>query len=127
MLITLTAMANISDKERKDTIIISGNNVKTQKIFIKQDGVIMTGVIETTVTDVSVYPVPVIDNLNISLPNLQNQTSLAIFNMNEVKIYQSNINNTLTTVDMSQDSPGIYFVKIASPGHEIISRKIVKQ
>lgn len=125
--ITLTASANTNSKERNDTLTVSAFGVKTDTIIVTQAAGSVTGVIYITESDVTIYPIPVFDNLTISIPNTEDQTSLAIYNMNGVKIYSSVIINPITTIDMSMYDTGVYIVKIIMLDNGIITKKIIKQ
>ena len=125
--ITLTATGNNSLKQRIDTISIAGNSVTLQKVIVTQAAGSGTGIIDITESDVTLYPIPVIDNLIISFTNPTDKTLLSIFNINGVEIYSATIVNSITTVDMSKYAAGVYVVKIISPDHGIIFRKIIKQ
>jgi uncharacterized protein (TIGR02145 family) len=84
-----------------------------------------TGVINLTSSDVTVYPNPVKDNLSVSVPDPQVQTSIQIFNLSGTEVYSSFVTNSITTVDVSGFTSGIYFIKIISPVSGVVNRTIV--
>ncbi len=126
-LITLTATANDSAKQRIDTITVSGCGVTGQKVIVIQAAESGTAIINITDNDINLYPVPVVNNLIISYPNPQSHTSFAIYNLNGLEMYTSTMTNSITTVDMSKYASGVYIIKIILPDNRILTRKIIKQ
>jgi hypothetical protein len=86
-----------------------------------------TGVIDITESDITLYPTPVTGILTISIPNPQSQTSFSINSINGIEVYSTKITNSITTVDMSKYTSGVYIVKIKTPQSDIICRKVIKQ
>ncbi len=126
-LITVKVLSNKSTNHRIDTITISGNNVNTQKIIVTQSAESGTGINNIAQAEVSLYPVPVIDNLTISIPKPPSETNLIIYSLNGIEVYSSGITNAITTVDMSKYTSGVYFIKIISSNLGIITRKVIKE
>ena len=91
-----------------------------------QDANPATNVLSFENSGIKLYPVPVINMLNVSLPFTLNNTILLIYNINGVEIYSTNITDSITEIDMSNFSPGIYFIKINTPDNGILIRKILK-
>ena len=73
--------------------------------------------------NVSVYPNPVNDVLNIS--NLESNSTVAIFNVLGTMISTHSANNSLS-IDMSSLSSGVYFVRVEN-SETITSTRIVKR
>ncbi len=69
----------------------------------------------------SVYPNPVRDNLTIG--NGQNISSVRIFDITGKVVYNANINDVTTIINVSDFNEGVYVVQIIS-GNEVTSRKI---
>ncbi len=126
-LIALTISANTTINQRTDTITVTGTNLPAQIITVTQAAGSGTGVMDITEQDVKLYPIPVIDFLTISFPNLADQTRVVIYNLNGVEIYSSVIANPVTKIDMSKYPAGFYIVKIITQDNGIIARKIIKQ
>jgi hypothetical protein len=83
---------------------------------------------ETQETVVNLFPNPARDRLNIYIisPNSSNQ--IKIFDVAGKMIYQQNVNEMLTTLDVDQLAKGIYFVKIVSEeGILKSSHKFIKE
>lgn len=76
--------------------------------------------------NVTIYPNPVKNTLNIQ--NYDNSTINEIKIVNQLcqMVYQSNQNN-ITTVDLSNYSSGIYFVTILKNNNQTITNKIIKE
>ncbi|MEY3420288.1 MAG: hypothetical protein RIR48_568 [Bacteroidota bacterium] len=84
--------------------------------------------IEKVETVVNLFPNPTKDRLNIYIisPNSANQ--IKIFDVAGKMIYQQNVNEMLTTLDVDQLAKGMYFVKVIDEeGVEISSQKFVKE
>jgi trimeric autotransporter adhesin len=83
---------------------------------------------ETVETVVNLFPNPTKDRLNIYIisPNSANQ--IKIFDVAGKMIYQQNVNEMLTTLDVDQLAKGMYFVKVIDEeGVELSSQKFVKE
>lgn len=126
-LITLTATANTSSKQRIDTVIVSTNGVKSVNVIVTQEAGPSTGIIDLTINNVTLYPNPVTDYLSVSIPNPPSQTSITIYNLNGKEVYSSNVTSSITDINMSGYPSGVYLIKIISPDNGIITRKVIKQ
>lgn len=75
--------------------------------------------------ELSVYPNPVQDVLNLTAPkSVESNYSMEIFNMSGQQLYKTK--NPVLSVDMSSYDSGIYLLVIKN-GDEMIREKIVKQ
>lgn len=63
-------------------------------------------------TDVRVYPNPVIDKLTIKMPNLEGATNVNLYNITGKKLYTFNQNSATQTHDFSFLKKGVYLLKI---------------
>ncbi len=124
--IILTASSNPDGLPRTDTVFVSGTGVDPQIIVVIQDANPGTNVMTIENSEVKLYPVPVINMLNVSLPFTPNNTNILIYNVNGVEIYSTNVTDSITEIDMSNLSPGIYFIKINTSDNSILIRKILK-
>ncbi len=61
--------------------------------------------------NVNLFPNPIKDNLNIKLSNVV-ETKVNIYDINGKKLHEQKISNINTTIDVSEFSSGIYFVKL---------------
>lgn len=84
-----------------------------------------TGILNISLGRVNIYPNPVRENLVISIPNLKNQTTVEIFNLNGIKLYSVMADDVITNVNMTEYVAGIYFVKIISSDLGVITKTIV--
>lgn len=77
--------------------------------------------------EVKVYPNPFIDDVTITIPQINSSTSISIFDVSGKELYHNNKINTLTTkLDLSSFSSGIYFVR-SNNGEEQQLIKLIKQ
>ena len=83
--------------------------------------------INETQNNVSVYPNPTSDFLNINLENVSNNVDIKIYNLAGQLIYSSQYNQTNSIqLDISNNVSGIYFVKIQTDEYTE-SFKIIKE
>lgn len=81
-------------------------------------GVLNTAVLSkeefTNNKNVSIYPNPVKDNLNINIKDFSGEISVKIIDINGREVFNKNINNFITsnTLDLSSFSSGIYVLKL---------------
>jgi len=106
-------------------------------VIISKDGCTQTSasvnVMSVGVEDVSnknevkIYPNPFINDVTITIPQINNSTSISIFDVSGKELYHNNKINTLTTkLDLSSFSSGIYFVR-SNNGEEQQLFKLIKQ
>lgn len=83
---------------------------------------------ENVETVVSLFPNPTKDRLNIYIISPNSDNKIKIFDVTGKMIYQQNVNEMLTTLDVDQLAKGMYFVKVIDgEGIEISSQKFVKE
>lgn len=107
-------------------------NVKVTDLDLRNDNVVFAatygrGVFSGTFTNavlnndtftnnknVSIYPNPVKDNLNINIKDFSGEISVKIIDINGREVFNKNINNFITsnTLDLSSFSSGIYILKL---------------
>jgi hypothetical protein len=77
--------------------------------------------------NVSVFPNPASNELNISLPANGNTTNVSIFNVIGEVVFTENIiaNGTTTNFDISTLKSGVYIVKLVSEGSEYSTKLFV--
>ncbi len=128
--ITLNAEPNLTNYERIDTIIISDSMGLNQNIVVIQapaDSINNLTESDIAINDnnIQVFPVPVKNHLNISIKN-NNNYNYSIYNLNGSIVYTSSTTNSLTTLDMSDYSSGLYIVELKNLNETII-KKIIKE
>ncbi len=74
---------------------------------------------------ISIYPNPVSNSLNIDGLEIGNTKSIDIYNYTGKLVKQ--ITNNFSTLDISELSSGIYFIKIRMFNKDILSEKFVKE
>jgi len=86
------------------------------------NSIIITGLPETELLEIIIYPNPAKDKLYIHSPEIINKIDL--FNNIGMVISNKKIISKTYDLDVSQFSPGIYYIKIETE-HDMILRKIV--
>jgi len=76
--------------------------------------------------EVIIYPIPVIDTLNIKLNEIYTGAKLELFNSLGMKIKSQPLTSTLQDVSFQGLPSGIYIVQITN-GDNVILKKIIKQ
>lgn len=77
-------------------------------------------------TQVSVYPNPATNILNIQLPAVSSAAQVTIFDATGRQVYFNKLESSKTTVNVSGFSKGVYFVKIED-GNQVTTKKVVVQ
>lgn len=79
------------------------------------------------ISNVQVYPIPVVEKMSLSFSNSIAPTKIAIYSVNGAEVYTADLKNTASPeIDMSKLNSGIYFVKVFSDkGTE--TKKIIKK
>jgi plastocyanin len=106
--------------------------VCTPHAFIRMKGTIIvqnsiTGIAENqSQTNISVYPNPSNGQFQFTIDGSQvaKNCKVEIYNVQGERIYQSVITDTKSDIDLSNQTNGIYFVKIYN-GQTILTKKIV--
>ncbi|HEY4788846.1 MAG TPA: autotransporter-associated beta strand repeat-containing protein [Bacteroidales bacterium] len=102
------------------------NNYNAAQDASKTLNVLSTQIGSLTDGDVTIAPNPVKDYLTISIVTLKDKTMMNIFAMNGSPVYQGQITDKETKVDMSRFAPGTYILKITFDD-QVIIRKIIKE
>lgn len=86
-----------------------------------------TGIEELSSSSVSIYPNPAKDILNISIDHFSTEnTHIEMFDAIGKLIVSDKVNNSLTSIDMSHLSRGMYTIRIVIDGKQLV-RRIVKE
>lgn len=83
----------------------------------------MSGIIDFSKTQISVYPNPTTDFIHI---NVEGATSIQLYNINGQMVASQSISNN-STVSMQQFAAGTYFVKVLNNNKEIGFAKVIKK
>jgi hypothetical protein len=75
---------------------------------------------------INVFPNPVSKTVTVSIPGIQGQADIQVFDIFGRMLVQKNSSQSTTQVDVSKFAPGIYMVKVRNEGKET-SIKIVKE
>lgn len=78
-----------------------------------------TSIGENADAQISIYPNPTNDKLNIEAIGIKNVT---VVNMLGQKVYESSLNADKTVVDFSQLEAGLYMVRVMTADYEIVER-----
>jgi hypothetical protein len=122
--ITVTATPNHTTNMRLGGISINAQN--QSMVYFYQAPANTTGIDNASKTNVTIYPVPVNDELVISFPNQPNNTRFAIYNLSGVELLASQLTGSVTKVNMNGFKPGVYVLKIYS-GNTCTTQKIIKE
>jgi hypothetical protein len=121
-------------------------NVKVTDLDLRNDNVVFAatygrGVFSGTFTNtvlnndtftnnknVSIYPNPVKDNLNINIKDFSGEVSVKIIDINGREVFNKNINNFITSnmLDLSSFSSGIYVLKLSGEGLNYSEKIIIE-
>ena len=74
--------------------------------------------------NISIYPNPTTNILNIEIPNISETANVTVTDIAGRILYKAAINKQITTVDFSNRAKGIYILKLTI-GSEIFNKKIV--
>ncbi len=75
---------------------------------------------------ISIYPNPTNQNLRIYIEKPETYSTIKVLNANGQLISTLKVNSTLTIIDLSSRSEGIYFIQLISDS-QVITKKIIKQ
>lgn len=121
--ITVTVTPNNTNNLRVGFAMINASG-NTQSIY--QNAGNTTGIDNPSSAKVTIYPVPVKDDLVISFPNQPDNTRFAIYNLSGMELLASQLTGNTTKVNMNGFMPGVYVLKIYS-GNRCTAQKIIKQ
>ena len=123
-IITVIAKQNNTNSMRFGSFSI--NSVTSKWLTYLQEPGNTTGIYNASSTNITIYPVPVKDELVISFPNQPENTRFAISNLSGVELLASQLAGSNTKVNMNGFKPGVYVLKIYS-GNTCTTQKIIKQ
>jgi hypothetical protein len=123
--VALTASANTGTTARTAIVTISGTGVASQTITITQAANNTTAVAEVIQNDECIYPNPVKDKVNVRLAPDGLPATIGIYNMEGKQLILVKTNTSLTGIDMGQYAPGIYILRVITPG-QTIEKKVLK-
>lgn len=82
---------------------------------------------EKLISNVQVYPVPVMEKMNLSFSSSVVPTKIAVYSLNGTELYSSKGQSTGgVEVDMSKFASGVYFIKLFSASG-VSTKKIIKK
>ena len=81
---------------------------------------------EKQLSDISVYPNPVKDILNVKLSELQSGAKLELYNVTGMKLKSQPMTNPSQQFSFESLAPGIYFLSIKN-GNNVTVKKIIKE
>ncbi|MET4083598.1 hypothetical protein ABIB40_003570 [Pedobacter sp. UYP30] len=91
-------------------------------INIKYDGLPLSN------TGFTVYPIPVINKLNITLNKIyDNETTVRIYNISGQVVTNAAFTGDSTSIDFAKFSPGVYIIEITNSNKTIGRSKFIKQ
>ncbi len=126
---TAAPAANYVVKEWKlNETVITGNITNTYTLSsvsanstISVEFKLATGINDINENELSVYPIPAVDKISVKMNTVINLIS--IVNINGQVLLQSKINNNEGTINISELSNGIYFLRVVT-SNGVITKKI---
>lgn len=86
-----------------------------------------TGVAEgSNLTSIKLFPNPAKGVVNVLLPSNSGNSNVEISNTEGMVVKQLQLNNTVSTIDVSELPTGIYFVKIQMSSRTVIEKLIIQ-
>lgn len=82
------------------------------------------GIDTTFANSILVYPNPTKGYFMLQLPDINSETTAEIYNLQGQKVYQTPINDVLTTIQLHQAN-GVYLVKIISGNKSAVKKLII--
>ena len=73
------------------------------------------------------YPNPAGNIIYVEIPKVKENLSLELYNSMGSLIYKKNITEMLNSIDLSNQSAGVYYVDVMNNGINIATKKIVKE
>lgn len=122
----VTATANNYNSSRTATITLNGSNGVSQKtITVSQLGNSSTNILdELEETPILIFPNPTSDNLYVTAPETVIINFVEIFNEEGQRV--KTINGNVSSINVSDLSIGMYFIRIHTDG-VVVVRKFVKR
>jgi hypothetical protein len=80
---------------------------------------------ENTNSNVTIYPNPNVGIFTVELKKL-NPLNIKLYNVFGDVIYKTEINNLITTLDLSIQAKGIYFAHITDPQNNIVKKLVIQ-
>ena len=74
----------------------------------------------------TIYPNPSRSKLNITLPKLENNSKVEVYNILGARVYSTVLSNLNTSINVSQWNSGVYLVRVSSD-EGTITKRFVKQ
>ena len=110
-----------------DNIQISGSTVVNPDSYLVTKGPILAELIseDDLAEEISIYPNPVYNSVNINLPDNTN-AEVHIYNMSGELLYEGKLKNNHETIDLSKFDKGMYIIHIMN-AEESYTKKIIKQ
>jgi hypothetical protein len=133
----LTFSPNTGTGDATITVIVKPNNTNNMRVgfaminasstlFFEQAAANTTDIDNPSSANITIYPVPVKDEMVISFSNQSGNTRFAIYSLSGVEMLASQLTGNTTKVTMSGFKPGVYVLKIYSQ-NTCTTRKIIKQ
>ena len=83
--------------------------------------------IDSFIDQISVFPNPTSRNISIQTSQINQKISAELYDNQGKKIFETEIGSQTSTVDLSNYSKGLYYLKILSDGISVQSFKIIKE
>ena len=116
----------IEDKAVHKTVYIKAIHKESRNSYEKKFDLQLStsGIDEVLAEDVKIYPVPATDVLTIEVPYAEGK--YAIYNVAGMALQSGEINDNVTTVDVSNLSKGSYMLQYSTSQGVVVKSFIVK-
>lgn len=114
------------------TLFANGNGGNTGDVTIPTSITVLegsgVGITEVELESLSVYPNPVIDEINVAAQDVDEEIMFTLYNMNGQKVLEEKHEAGEITIDVSDKSlsTGVYFLKMEADGNSTIKKLLVK-
>ena len=101
---------------------VSSDNLSFDIIVVREE----VGINENGIATVTLYPNPTHTSVNVVLGDNVRATDIRLFNAFGQLISTTDVNSSVTAIDLSQLPNGIYFVQIFNSGELVTTGKVVR-
>ena len=109
-----------------DVTNINGTLSTADNIFLNTDAGVIGIHSSTPELSVTIFPNPASDIIHISTAQFSGSSLLSISDFTGKTTAQLTILSAITEIDISNYSPGIYFIKLENEGNQTIQKFIVE-
>ncbi len=124
--ITMTITPEVKEGETMISVDLQDGGYYVNQQF-KFTRTVVTGVDEDPRSEITVFPNPVLNELQIQRPNGNEVSKFILTDTSGRRLQSGVIDKATVTIDLSKFAPGLYFLEIIGSQGTIASKKIIKQ